>query len=95
MPLLCVPSPIYTMRAPTIPHSNAAPHAPRRSPPLHASATIQAPACSWRSALALPALQYNAHYYRIILQDIKPNVRAPLAHVIQTDGPGAILPLPS
>jgi hypothetical protein len=29
----CAPSPMYTMRAPTTPHSNSAPRAPRRRPP--------------------------------------------------------------
>ena len=72
-----MPSPICTTLATTIPHSNTVPCAPRRrQPPLHASTIMQAPAAG---AAHLHYRHYNACYYTIILQDIKPNARVPWA----------------
>jgi hypothetical protein len=70
-----MPSP-YTTRAPTMPQQYSVMRAAAQ-PPLHASATMQAPAAG---AAHLQCRHYNTCYYRIILQDIKPNARVPWAH---------------
>jgi hypothetical protein len=49
-------------------------------PPLHASATTQAPAAG---AAHLHYRHYNAQYYRATLKDIKPNARVPWAQTNQ------------
>ena len=58
------------------------------APPAHQH--CHAGPCSWRYALATPALQCNACYHRSLSQDIKPNARAP-----RGQWPSGFPPLPS
>ena len=70
----CMPSPVYTMRAPTIPHSHTAPYAPRRSPPCTPALPCGPLQLAQRTSITGATIRHDD---RTMLQRNKANTRAP------------------